>query len=390
MNTKTELPIFTLLLMISFASVNAVLFTPGLPEIAKFFAVASETAQQTITWFLVGYAGGQLVYGPLANRFGRKPALYMGIGLQIVSSFLCILAGVLQEYTFLIFGRFLLGLGSGVGLKMTFTLVNECYEPKKVSQTISFLALAFSITPGVGVALGGFLNAHYGWMSTFYAGAVYGLVLLLLVMRLPETLKVVDLDALNLKKLFDGYSAQIKNFRLMAGGLLMGNSTSFVYIFAATAPFIAMNSFGMGSAEYGMANLWPPVGFMLGSLCSARLVAKYPLTTIMRTGIAITSTGTLFMIAAMFLNLSVLVSLFLPMFVMYFGNALIFSNASAVAMSQVSDKAYGSAVMSFLNMGLATFMVLNLGFFSVSMLLLPMFFISLCVVMMTLYKVLMQ
>ena len=136
---QTRLPFFTLLLLISFASVNAVLFTPALPNIAHFFRIGEDTAQQTITWFLVGYAIGQLLYGPIANRFGRKPALYAGISLQIVSSLLCVLAGVIHEYWLLVIARFMLALGSGVGLKMTFTLVNECYEPKIASQKISYL-----------------------------------------------------------------------------------------------------------------------------------------------------------------------------------------------------------------------------------------------------------
>lgn len=186
MHTKTKLSFITLLLLISFASVNAVLFTPALPNIAQFFKISDESAQQTITWFLVAYALGQLIYGPIANRFGRKPALYVGISVQIVSSFMCVFAGTLQRYWLLVLGRFLLALGSGVGLKMTFTLVNEYYEPKLASQKIAYLMLAFAITPGLGVALGGILNAQYGWESCFYAGAIYGVLLLLLVRRFVD------------------------------------------------------------------------------------------------------------------------------------------------------------------------------------------------------------
>src|SRR5436190_17052493 len=108
MNTNTHLSFFTLLLLISFASVNAVLFTPALPAIANFFAISDSTAQLTITWFLVGYAIGQLIYGPIANRYGRKPALYVGISLQIFSSLLCVLAGKLHLYSLLVTARFLL------------------------------------------------------------------------------------------------------------------------------------------------------------------------------------------------------------------------------------------------------------------------------------------
>src|SRR5471032_1196013 len=107
---KPKLPFFTLLLMISFASVNAVLFTPALPNIAHFFDISAKVAQQTITWFLVGYALGQLMYGPIANRFGRKPALYAGISLQIISSLACVFAGNIHVYWLLVLARFFLAL----------------------------------------------------------------------------------------------------------------------------------------------------------------------------------------------------------------------------------------------------------------------------------------
>ena len=182
-----RLPFFTLLLLISFASVNAVLFTPALPSIADFFNITDSMAEKTITWFLVGYTFGQLLYGPIANRFGRKPALFVGIGLQLFSSLLCVFAGYLHVYWLLVLGRFFLALGSGVGLKMTFTFVNESYESKIASQKIAYLMLAFAIIPGLSVALGGLLITYFDWTSCFYAGGVYGLILLCLVSNKNDT-----------------------------------------------------------------------------------------------------------------------------------------------------------------------------------------------------------
>ena len=383
---QTQLPFFTLLLLISFASVNAVLFTPALPDIAHFFKIGEDTAQQTITWFLVGYALGQLVYGPIANRFGRKPALYAGISLQIISSLMCVMAGTVHEYGLLVIARFMQALGSGVELKMTFTLVNECYEPKIASQKVSYLMLAFAIAPGLGVALGGILNTYYGWTSCFYAGAIYGLTLLFFVTRLPETQKILNLNAFKIKHLLHGYGSQFKNIQLLTGGLLMGSSTSFVYVFAAIAPFVAINIFGMRSVEYGMANILPPIGLILGSLVGARLSKKYSLESIIRAGVLIAGGGAILMFIAMWMHFTILFSLFLPMIIIYFGLCFIVANASTLAMSHVADKAHGSAVMNFINMGLATLAVLSLGLFPMKALLLPVVYLVLCIMMMGTFK----
>lgn len=381
MKNLTQLPLLTLLLMISFASVNAVLFTPALPNIAHFFAISDSTAQQTITWFLIGYAVGQLLYGPLANRFGRKKALLAGISLQILSSFLCVLAGTIHVYWVLVLGRLLLALGSGVGLKMTFTLVNECYPPKIATQKIAYLMLAFAITPGLAIAVGGLLNTYFGWPSCFYAGAAYGILLLFLIIRLPETLAVLDYHALEIQHLYASYRYQFKNIALVSGGLLMGMASSFVYVFAALAPFIAMNLLGMTSAQYGIYSILPTVGLLIGSLSSAQFSKKYSCKTGILLGVTITTVATLWMLVAVWARPTPMLSLFLPMTLSYFGLALVFPNASTVAMSNITDKAHGSAVMNFINMGFVTFIVLILGLFKTTALLLPIVYLMLCFVM---------
>lgn len=385
MQTQPNLPFFTLIMMISFASVNAVLFTPALPDIASFFAVSEEMAQYTISLFLVGYALGQLLYGPLANRYGRKKALYFGIALQIIASQCCVLSGYFLSYPMLVVSRVLLALGSGVGLKMTFTLVNECYEPKIASQKISYLLLAFAITPGLAVALGGYLNTHFGWMSCFFAGSLYGAILFLFVLKLPKIETPLDLQALKWSHLTKTYIQQFQNKQLIAGGLLMGGATCFVYVFAAIAPFIAMNVMNMSSEQYGVANILPSIGLIIGSLGSAYGAKKYPLGLLIKSGLSMCGVGAGLMSLALWFNLPALFSLFLPMVFIYIGLSFVMSNASSVAMSFVSDKAHGSAVMNFINMGAATVVVLGLGAFTMQPILLPMVYLVLCLAMVPMY-----
>lgn len=390
MTIQTRLPLLTLLLMISFASVNAVLFTPALPAIAQFFKIGENAAQHTISSFLIGYALGQLLYGPLANRFGRKPALMAGIVLQIVSSLLCVLAGYANEYSLLVWSRFLLALGSGVGLKMTFTLVNECYSPKAASQKIAYLMLAFAITPGLATALGGVLNTHYGWQSCFYVGAIYGVILLFLALRLPETQTVLDHQALRITHLLSGYLHQFKSLPLISGGLLMGAASCFIYVFSALAPFIAINLLGMSSSAYGTASIIPTIGLLLGSLFSAQFSKKYSHQAAIQLGLWITLVATLFMIAAAWLTPSPLATLFFPMICSYFGLSLIFPNASTLAMSAIQDKAHGSAVMNFLNMGLVALVVLSLSRFTPTIILLPIIYLIINFAMFGIYIILQQ
>jgi MFS transporter, DHA1 family, multidrug resistance protein len=290
----------------------------------------------------------------------------------------------MHHYPLLVLGRFLSALGSGVGLKMTFTLVNECYDVKVASQKISYLMLAFAITPGLSVAIGGILNEYFNWMSCFYAGAFYGLILLFLVKRLPETKTTLDYDALRFSHLMHAYKIQFKNILLIAGGLMMGACTSFIYVFAAIVPFIAIKIFGMNSADYGIANILPPIGLILGSLSSAKLINKYSMSTIIVTGIWITIAGVILMLITLSLHLPIVFSIFIPTIIIYFGLCFILANASSIAMSYANDKAHASAVMNFINMGTATAVVLSMSFFTIKPLLLPIIYIILCAFMMCL------
>lgn len=385
MQTKPAVSFVTLVLLISFASVNAVLFTPALPKIASFFAISDEVAQYTVSWFLIGYALGQLIYGPLTSRYGKKTALYVGILLQVGASLGCVLAGLIHFYPLLVISRFMMALGSGVGLKMSFTLVNEHYEPSVASQKTAYLMLSFAITPGLSVALGGFLNAHFGWVSCFIGGAMYGLVLLSLVAKLPEVKTALNSQALKWSHLQKTYRTQFRQQKLLAGGLLMGSSTAFVYIFAAIAPFVAINRMGMSSERYGAANIIPSIGLVMGSLGSAWLVKKYPLEFLIKLGLIICTGGTLLMAFAVGLSFSVLTALFLPMMIIYLGLSFVLPNVSSLAMSLVTDKSHGSAVMNFINMGFATFMVLSLSCFSIKTMLLPVVYLILCVMMLPMY-----
>lgn len=378
--------VFTLFIMISFASVNAVLFSAALPDIAHFFNLSESKTQQTVTLFLIGYTVGQLIYGPLANRFGRKPALYIGISAQIISSVLCVLSGLIHMYELLCVGRFFLALGSGVGLKMTYTLISECYTPKQASKKISYIILSFAIMPGVSIAVGGLLNAYYDWMSCFYAGIIYGIVLLYLTSKLPETKKILDYHALKFGNLFKGYSSEFKNSKLISGGILIGSATGFFYVFSTLTPFIAISLFGMPSSVYGLANMLPPIGLIMGSLLSARCVDRYELKFMIKLGILISTLGVLSMYLFIGFQSSIFYVLFVPIIIINFGLCFVIANTSSLAMSYVEDKAYGSSVMNFINMATATGVVFLAGLFTVKVYLLAVMYIVLCVLMIAAYQ----
>jgi MFS family permease len=370
---------WTLILLISFPAVNAVLYSPALPAITDYFAITSDAAQQTITIYLLGYTLGQLLYGPIANRYGRKPAIYAGLSIQILSSLLCVLAAHLHQFTWFTGARFLMAIGAGVGLKIVFTLVNEYYPPKIASQKISYLILAFAVAPGVAISIGGLLTQYFHWISCFYFLAAYGLLMMALSSRLPETKTVLDLNAFEIHHLIEGYTSQFKNKQLVAAGLLMGCGCSLIYLFATLAPFIAIGHYGLSSAEYGFANFIPSAGMFIGGLLSAQLLKKYSIVKVISIGIPLNCLGVGLMALGIYLDWPVFAALFFPAMIMLLGNALVYGNASTLGLQSTEDKAHGSAVMNFLNMGLGTFSVFSLSLHSLDLrFILPAMCIAFC------------
>jgi DHA1 family bicyclomycin/chloramphenicol resistance-like MFS transporter len=142
----------------------------------------------------------------------------------------------------------------------------------------------------------------------------------------------------------------------------------------------------MKSEDYGLANLLPPIGLVTGSVIGARLLKNLEVAAIVKIALWIVCTGTLCMLAAVLLHLAVLFSLFTPTIIIYFGFCFVLPNASTLALSNTIDKAHGSAVISFINMGLATVVVLALGLYSVNQLLLVEIYLSICIAMIILVK----
>ncbi|MDO8955173.1 MAG: MFS transporter [Gammaproteobacteria bacterium] len=377
----TKLPsMLTLLLLVTVAAVNAVLFTPALPSIQSFFGVGVSTTQLTISLYLIGYAIGQLLYGPLANRFGIKHAIYYGMAISFVGALLCMLSSPTHHFIYMALGRFLMALGSSVGLMISFAIVMHCYPQELAKQKISHLLAGFGIAPGVSIMIGGILVQHFGWQSCFYFLALYGLAVTYMCSRLPQFNYTLDLSALKCSRIIYNYVAQLKNLKLAIGSLLMGFCTAYVYVFAAEAPFIGMKLIQMKPSEYGLWALLPSLGILIGSYLSAKTSQNLSTHKSMAIGFLVMGLGIMAMLIGLHLYLRPQ-SLFISMFIILIGYCLIYIQASSIALNGATDRANASAMMSFINMAICTIAVFGLSAFHHTLYLMPLFFIGLFIAM---------
>ncbi len=346
-----------LLFLISFGSIGAVLFTPALPNISDYFHISSSATQFTITAYLLGYAIGQLPYGPLANRFGRKKTILIGVSLEIIGATLSVLAAPMHSFALLIFARFITAMGACVGLMMSFTIISDFFHEHQARVLISYLLTAFAIMPGISVTLGGYLTSYFGWISTFYFLIAYGVIIALMTTTLPETATCFNQNALKISHILQSYKKVIRDKKLICYAMIMGGCTAGTYLFSGMAPFISMHFIGLTPKQYGLFNIIPSMGLLIGGLLSAKLAKVITAKTAIFMGILTALLGALCLLLLFGLSKLSAMDLFIPIAFVQMCNTLVFPNASTLASRNTQDKSSASAMMNFLNLSTAVVFV---------------------------------
>lgn len=387
MNKPYYLPI--LLILSSFAAVCAVLYTPALPDISQYLKITESEAQKSMSIFLIGYAVGNLPWGPIANRFGRKNSTLFGLTLAILGACLSLAIKLYPQAWLLNTGRLLTALGASVGIKIAFTYIADLYHKEHTTGKIAYLMLSFAIAPGLAIATGGILTKHYGWVSCLYATIVYGVFAFIMTFFLPETLEKQKAVPLNASNIISGYYHSLKNKSLVKSGLIMGCGTSFVYLFASLAPFIGMNLIGLKPDQYGFYNFIPPSGMVLGFYLTKLLQGRLPIHKQIKLGVAISCVFVCLMLVIFLIGYINPLTLFLPMPGIYTGLSLVFSSASSLALASSENKSNASAVMNFLNLGLCVVVLFISEVLPIkSSLLLPSVYTFVVLMMIGLYRTL--
>lgn len=341
--------VLMLVFLISFGTVCAVLFTPALPSISDFFGVSNAAAQLAVSLYLIGYALGQLPYGPIANRFGRLPALKFGIVLQLLGTALCIASYHAELFWLLLIGRFIMALGASVGLMMAYTLLNDFYEQSAARTIASKMMMAFAILPGVSLFLGGFLCEIFSWQSCFYFLFAYGISIFCLVTLFLEEPVFPRIKRLELKNIADGLLVVSRNQRVISYAMLMGGCTAIIYMYSAASPFICMDVLQMDEAQFGMLSVIPPLGILLGSWCANKLNQKYAANIVIKYGIFFGLLSATMMLVGFYMHMNI-ISLLLPMMLINASLTLVMANASVLSSSSCEDKASAASMMNFINM----------------------------------------
>ncbi len=334
----------------AFGAVTIDLYLPTLPAIARDYGTSAAAVQLTLSTFFVGMALGQLFFGPLSDRIGRRPTILIGCAVYVAASLFCALAPTIEA---LVAGRFFQALGCCAAMVTCRAIVRDRYDHRDSARIFSLLMLVLAIAPLLAPTVGGWIAAAAGWHAVFYAFVAVGVAISAAVgLRLDESRSAATAQAARGQDVLSAYARLLGHKRLI-GYLLVGaanGATLFSYI--AASPDLVVNSWGFSESQFGLVFAAIAVG-VVGSSQVNRLLLKHrsPDAILAWATLGAAAAGVALWLVALF-DAPVPVVL-AAVFVALSSNGLIAANASAGALNVDPLRAGAiSGLMGGINFGM--------------------------------------
>ncbi len=326
-------------------------YLPSFPALAQAFATDVERVQLTLAVYFIGLAGGQLIYGPLADRFGRRRPLIFGVLLFCLASVVCARATSLE---WLIAARFLQALGGCAGMVISRAVVRDLCDPLASAKVFSQLMLVMGLAPILAPLAGGVLLTHFGWQSIFVCLTLFsGLCALAVVWWLPETLASHSAPAA-LRHAPRQYLRLLADRQFVGHALTGGLVMAGMFAYIAGSPFVFIELYKVPAQSYGWLFGSNAAGFILFAQINSRLLRRHGPAYLLRRSVWVYLAGALVLLAVSLAQPAQLWPLLLPLFVVVASLGCILPNASACAMAgQAAHAGSASALLGFMQFGLA-------------------------------------
>lgn len=288
-----------LLLIIGFLMLQPLstdLYLASLPSLSTVFQVPASTVQLTLSLFVAGFGGAQLVIGPLSDRYGRRPVLIAGLALYVLASLLC--AGA-PGIGLLIVARFLQALGCCSAIIIARAIVRDAYAPADSARVIARASSWLSLAPLLGPIAGSYLQVSFGWRAAFLAHATLGAGLLLAVLlRLPETNQHKNPRATELAGLLENFRLVLGARVFWANALPGALSYGAIFAFISGSSLVLIRVLQVPTAWFGYCFAFGVSGYLAGTLLCRRMLGRFGTARVQRLGSAASLAAGLLFLAA--------------------------------------------------------------------------------------------
>lgn len=324
---------------------------PAIPIVRESFQISVSNAQLTLSLSMFSIAMATLIYGPLSDRFGRRPIMLVGIAVTVLGSALCMLAGSIE---WLIAGRIVQAAGGAVGLVLARAIVRDVYPADQAAGIIATLVMFMVVMPMLSPMVGGELLVRYDWHSIFYLVAAISILMLILMHRyLPETL-AVPVKFTGVISMLKGFMTLLRSRAFSAYAFNVAFVSVVFFTFISAAPEIMVSVLNRQPNEYGYYFIMVPAAFMAGNYLTRGYSRKLGIHRMITMGSRLSILGITIAIVLHALGLHHPLALFMPIALTTFGNGISLPNAQAGAINEFPHMAgTASGLTGFLQMGLS-------------------------------------
>lgn len=335
------------------------MYLPALPEILNDLGTTNPVLQLTLSAFLVGFAAGQIVYGPLADRHGRKPVLIGGLALYSIASLACTIATSVE---LLIVARTVQALGASAPIVLARAVVRDLYEGPRAGNELARMGSIMGLVPAVAPFFGGLIAAISGWRPIFFVMLAFGIILLLIVgWRLPETLKHRTKEPFSLIAIFRAFASLLTHggFRVHLAVVTLTYSGLFAFISGSS--FVLQDLYGLSPTVYGIAFGACAGAYVLGTIGGQRIAARGS-GAVITAGTLLLAAGGTVMLACVLTGLESALSVVLPMMLYMVGVGFALPQTQAAALMPFPDRAgTASSLVGVTQMSIAALVGIGVG-----------------------------
>ena len=340
-------------------------YLPAVPEIAAHFKTTAATMSYSLSTFFVGFAIGQLIYGPLLDRFGRKKPLFYGLGISVIFSLACLVSW--NETAFMFF-RFLQALGASVATVAAITMVRDYFSQEESAKIFSMLILVIGSSPLLAPTIGGAISINFGWRWIFVFLSLLAVLLLLLVrFFLPVKYRADREISLKLRHQTARYISILREPQFLVYAVAGAFSFASLFIYVAGSPIIFLDVFQVGPRTFGLYFALLSLGFIGGSQLNILVLRRFTSRQIFRIALILqVITSLVFLLGAYngwYGQTATLVFLFLLLLCLGF----ISPNAMSLALEPFEGNlGSASALLGTIRIGVAGLASASIGFFHTS------------------------
>lgn len=235
--------------MSAFGSFVNDMYLPSLPMMTKDFSCSIPTVQLGLTMGMLGLGAGQLILGPVSDKYGRKPVLAGSLILFIIAAVISVFSSTIH---FFLGCRFVQGLGASGGYFLARTIPTDVYGGRQLAKTMAAIGAINGFAPACAPVLGGFVSDSFGWKGVFGFLAIFAAILLCFAPKLKETLPQNRRTQGRIWKAFGNYGKLLVNRPFMIHCLLKGSALGILFAYVASAPFIIQTHFGYSQIHFGL------------------------------------------------------------------------------------------------------------------------------------------